>query len=71
VSAFTRQDLQLNRPVATGLSALYEDECFIFETRFVKRHAEDPATNDLYPASTMLLFRFGFKTIGDFGLRAL
>ena len=71
VSAFTRQDLQLNRPVATGLSALYEDECFIFETRFVKRYAEDPATNDLYPASTMLLFRFGFKTIGDFGLRAL
>jgi LPS-assembly protein len=70
-SAFGRQDMQLNRPVAAGLSALYEDECFIFETRFVKRYAEDPATNDLYPASTMLLFRFGFKTIGDFGLRAL
>ncbi|MCA3394972.1 MAG: hypothetical protein INF85_04925 [Roseomonas sp.] len=50
---------------------MYEDECFIFETRFIKRYAEDPATNNLYPASTMLLFRFGFKTIGDFGLRAL
>jgi LPS-assembly protein len=71
VSAFGRQDIQLNRPVALGLSALYEDECFIFETRFIKRYAEDPATNDLYPASTMLLFRLGFKTIGDFGLRAL
>jgi LPS-assembly protein len=70
-SAFGRQDMQLNRPVSIGASALYEDECFIFETRFVKRYAEDPATNDLYPASTMLLFRFGFKTIGDFGLRAL
>jgi LPS-assembly protein len=50
---------------------MYEDECFIFETRFVKRYAEDPATGDFYPGATMLLFRFGFKTIGDFGLRAL
>jgi LPS-assembly protein len=70
-SAFGRQDIQLNRPVALGVSAMYEDECFIFETRFTKRYAEDPATNDLYPGATMLLFRFGFKTIGDFGLRAL
>lgn len=71
VGAFGRQDIQLNRPVSLGVSATYEDECFIFETRFVKRYAEDPATNDLYPGATMLLFRFGFKTIGDFGLRAL
>ncbi|MCA3283223.1 MAG: LPS-assembly protein LptD [Roseomonas sp.] len=71
VSAFSRQDVQLNRPVALGVSAMYEDECFIFETRFVKRYAEDPATGDFYPGATMLLFRFGFKTIGDFGLRAL
>jgi LPS-assembly protein len=71
VAAFGRQDVQLNRPVALGVSAMYEDECFIFETRFVKRYAEDPATGDLYPGATVLLFRFGFKTIGDFGLRAL
>ena len=71
LTAFGRQDVQLNRPVVAGVSAMYEDECFIFETRFVKRYAEDPATNDLYPGATMLLFRFGFKTIGDFGLRAL
>jgi len=71
VTAFGRQDVQLNRPVALGVSAMYEDECFIFETRFVKRYAEDPATGDLYPGATVLLFRFGFKTIGDFGLRAL
>jgi LPS-assembly protein len=63
--------MQLNRPVSLGISTTYEDECFIFETRFIKRYAEDPATNDLYPGATMLLFRFGFKTIGDFGLRAL
>jgi LPS-assembly protein len=71
VTAFGRQDIELNRPVAAGVSAMYEDECFIFETRFMKRYAEDPATGDLYPGATMLLFRFGFKTVGDFGLRAL
>ena len=70
-SALGRQNIELNQPVAAALSALYEDECFIFETRFVKNYAEDPATNNLYPGATMLLFRFGFKTIGDFGLRAL
>jgi LPS-assembly protein len=71
VSAFGRQDVQLDRPVSIGVSAMYEDECFIFETRFVKRYAEDPATGGFYPGATVLLFRFGFKTIGDFGLRAL
>jgi LPS-assembly protein len=70
-AAFGRQNIELNQPVAATLSALYEDECFIFETRFVKNYAEDPATNKLYPGATMLLFRFGFKTIGDFGARAL
>jgi LPS-assembly protein len=70
-SAFGRQDIQFDRPVATGFSAMYEDECFIFETRFIRRNAENPSTGDLYPGSTMLLFRFGFKTIGDVGLRAL
>jgi len=70
-AAFGRQDVQLDRPVSVGLSATYEDECFIFETRFIKRYAEDPATNDPYPGATVLLFRFGFKTIGDLGLRAL
>ena len=70
-SALGRQNIELNRPVAAALSALYEDECFIFETRFVKNYAEDQTTNNLYPGATMLLVRFGFKTIGDFGLRAL
>lgn len=71
LSAFGRQDIQLDRPVAVGFSALYEDECFIFETRFIRRNAENLSTGDLYPGSTMLLFRFGFKTVGEVGLRAL
>ena len=70
-AASGRQNVELNRPVSLGFSALYEDECFIFETRFVKNYAENPSTNNLYPGATMLLFRFGFKTIGDFGARAL
>lgn len=71
VSAFGRYDIDLGRPVAVTASAGYEDECFIFEARFLKRFAEDPATGDLYPAHTVLLFRIGLKTIGDLGFRAI
>ena len=71
VGAFGRQDIQIDRPVSVGLSAMYEDECFVFETRFAKNYAENPTTGGFYPGSTILLFRFGFKTIGDVGLRAL
>ena len=39
--------------------------------RFIKRFAEDPATQNLYPASTVVLFRVGFKTLGDYFFRAI
>lgn len=71
VSASGRYDIEQNRAVALTASAGYEDECFLFEARFVKRFAEDPATGSLYPASTILLLRVGLKTIGDFGFRAI
>lgn len=69
--AFVRYDVELNRPVVVSASAAYEDECFLFEARFLKRFAEDPSTNNLYPANTVLLFRIGLKTIGDVGFRAI
>ncbi len=69
--AFARYDIEINRPVVITASAGYEDECFLFEARFLKRFAEDPSTNSLYPASTVLLFRVGLKTIGDVGFRAI
>ena len=71
LSAFGRYDIELNRPVAVTASAGYEDECFLLEARFLKRFAEDPSTGSLYPANTILLFRIGLKTIGDFGFRAI
>ncbi|MBR0650696.1 LPS-assembly protein LptD [Roseomonas terrae] len=69
--AFARYDIELNRPVVVTASAGYEDECFLLEARFLKSFAEDTSTNSLYPASTMLLFRIGLKTIGDVGFRAI
>ncbi|MFC3027428.1 MULTISPECIES: LPS-assembly protein LptD [Roseomonadaceae] len=71
VGVFGRYDIGLDRPVAAQASATYEDECFIFETRFVRSWAEDPSTRADYTGGTLLLFRIGLKTVGDFGLRAL
>ncbi|MBP0464482.1 LPS-assembly protein LptD [Roseomonas sp. PWR1] len=70
-SAFGRYDLEQERPVVISASAAYEDECFLFEARFLKRFAEIAGTSDLYPASTILLFRIGLKTVGDVGFRAI
>ncbi|MBW6397796.1 LPS assembly protein LptD [Roseomonas sp. HJA6] len=69
--ALARYDIELNRPVVITASAGYEDECFLLEARFLKSFAEDPGTNSLYPANTVLLFRIGLKTIGDVGFRAI
>jgi LPS-assembly protein len=69
--AFGRYDIGVDRPVLAGVSATYEDECLIFDIRFARNWAEDPTTSALYPSASVLLFRIGFKTIGDFGFRAL
>jgi len=70
-AAYGRYDLDINRGVTFSASAAYEDECFLLEARFLRRFAEDPATGGRYPASTILLFRIGLKTIGDIGFRAI
>jgi LPS-assembly protein len=66
-----KYDLKLDRAVLVQGAVGYEDECFILESRFIKRFAEDPATQNLYPASTVVLFRVGFKTLGDYFFRAI
>ncbi len=71
LGAFGRYDRGLERPVAAQAAITYEDECFVFETRFVRRWAEESGTGREVPGSTMLLFRVTLKTIGDFGIRAL
>ena len=66
-----KYDLSLGRAVLVQGFAGYEDECFILEARFIKRFAQDPTTQTLYPANTILLFRIGFKTLGEYFFRAL
>lgn len=66
-----KYDLGLGRAVLAQGIIGYEDECFILEGRFIKRFAEDPATQNLYPANTVVLFRVGFKTLGDYFFRAI
>ena len=71
LGAFGRYNLEATRPVSTSASLTYEDECLVFETRFVQNYAEDPNTRSEYAGGTVLLFRITLKTIGDFGVRAL
>ncbi len=66
-----KYDLGLDRPVLVQGAAGYEDECFIFEARAIKRFAQDPATQQLYPAGNVVLFRVGFKTLGEYFFRAI
>ncbi|MDJ0386849.1 LPS assembly protein LptD [Roseomonas sp. E05] len=69
--AFGRYDLELNRAVAAGVSLTYEDECLIFDTRFARTYADPTSTSSYYTSDTVLLFRLSFKTVGDFGFRAI
>ncbi|WP_237213399.1 LPS-assembly protein LptD [Falsiroseomonas oryziterrae] len=71
IGGFGRYDIEAGRGVAAGAALTYEDECLVFETRFARRFAEDPATQQEYAGSTILLFRVTLKTVGDFGIRAL
>jgi LPS-assembly protein len=71
LGAFGRYDRGLERPVSAQAALTYEDECLVFETRFVRRWAEDVSTGREYTSGTLLLFRVTLKTVGDFGLRAM
>ena len=53
-----------SRPAA---DAIYEDECFIFDLRFYRRYTSIDGDG----GSTAVLFLLTFKTIGQFGYRAL
>jgi LPS-assembly protein len=66
-SAYARRDLTTNSMVAVGADAIYEDECFIADLKFYRRYTS--IDND--GGSTALLLLFTFKTIGQFGYRAL
>ncbi len=67
VSANARRDLQTGQMVYVGGDAVYEDECFIFDLRYYRRYTNFNGDN----GSTAILFLLTFKTIGQFGYRAL
>ncbi|HXT82560.1 MAG TPA: LPS assembly protein LptD [Acetobacteraceae bacterium] len=66
-AGFARRDLSANKMVAFGGDAIYEDECFVFDLRFYRRYTS--VNND--NGATTVMFLFTFKTIGQFGYRAL
>ncbi len=66
-SGYVRRDLATNQMVAAGADAIYEDECFIFDLRMFRRYT----TINGDGGATTVLFLLTFKTIGQFGYRAL
>ena len=66
-SGWARRDLQPNQMVAVGADAAYEDECYIFDFRFFRRYTSLQRRQRLDDA----LLQMTFKTIGQFGFKAL
>jgi LPS-assembly protein len=66
-NVFARRDLATNQMVVAGADAVYEDECFIFDLKFYRRYVSINGDS----GSTAVLVFVTFKTIGQFGYRAL
>jgi LPS-assembly protein len=62
-----RRDLATNKMVSVSADGVYEDECFIFDLRLYRRYTSVDGDS----GSTTVLFLLTFKTIGQFGYRAL
>jgi LPS-assembly protein len=67
LTGFAQRNLALNQMVGYGGDAIYEDECFIFDLKFVRRIVSLNGDG----GSTAVVFLLTFKTIGQFGYRAL
>jgi LPS-assembly protein len=66
-SGWARRDLQSRQMVGAGADAIYEDECYILDFRFARRFTSFNGDN----GSLSVLVQMTFKTIGQFGFRAL
>jgi LPS-assembly protein len=66
-NANVRRDLATNQMVSVGADGIYEDECFIFDLRLYRRYTSINGDS----GATTVLFLLTFKTIGQFGYRAL
>ena len=65
--AVARRDLTTGKMVSVGAMGGYEDECYIFDARFQRRFT---SVNDDH-GSTTILFQMTFKSVGQFGFRAM
>jgi LPS-assembly protein len=66
-SGWARRDIQLSQMVAAGGDAAYEDECFVLDLRVFRRYTSYNGDN----GATTALIQITFKTVGQFGFRAL
>jgi LPS-assembly protein len=66
-SGWGRRDLQSNQMVSAGADAVYEDECYILDFKFARRYTSFNGDG----GDTTLLIQMTFKTIGQFGFKAL
>jgi LPS-assembly protein len=67
ISTWARRNLQLNQMVVAGGDAIYEDECYILDFRFYRRYT----TFNGDQGATTALIQMTFKTVGQFGFKAL
>jgi LPS-assembly protein len=61
VGASALRDLEEKRTLLTRLSALYEDDCFVFETSAARRQFRDRSIDPEY----IIQLRVGFKFLGE------
>ncbi|HEY1930376.1 MAG TPA: LPS assembly protein LptD [Acetobacteraceae bacterium] len=66
-SGFATENLTSGQMVDWGGDAIYENECFILDVKLFRRYTSINGDS----GATVLLFQFTFKTIGQFGYRAL
>ncbi|MDE2581585.1 MAG: LPS-assembly protein LptD [Rhodospirillales bacterium] len=64
---FVQRDLARNQMVAAGADVIWQNECLILDFRFFRRYTGIAGDH----GSTTLLLQITFKTIGQFGFRAL
>jgi LPS-assembly protein len=67
VGAFARRDIRTGKGVTDGLRLTYEDECFIFDASFSRRHTSVNGDR----GASIVLFQLTFKTVGQFGFNAM
>jgi len=67
-SGYAIRNLSSDQMVAWGADAIYEDECFILDAKMYRIYTALPGEAS---GATVLLFQLTFKTIGQFGYRAL